>query len=174
MDSSGSSLAFARGQWRPVGKTQRKPRLFGPGDVTFPSTAFPPIIRRICVSLFRPTLSVSQIRRRSNPVSRLLRYARAAPPAGVQPLSRLNAAGKNRFMAVGDVLECGIEQLGRARSRHKHKIAYSGRTQSVRVRPSSSQRVGRAWRPVAASAASGSPPNSGKPPGKRTFTARLR
>src|SRR3984957_10373770 len=52
--------------------------------------------------------------------------------------------------------------------------AYSGRSQSVRLSPSSSHSVGRALRPAAARAASGSPPNSGRPPGRCTFTARLR
>ena len=46
----GSSLAFARGQWRPVEKTLRTPRLFGSRDITFPSTTFPPTIRRIAGS----------------------------------------------------------------------------------------------------------------------------
>ena len=54
--------------------------------------------------------------------------------------------------------------------------AYCGRTQSVRVSPSSSQTVGRALRPAETSAASGSPPNLSRQtaPGRLTFTARLR
>jgi putative DNA-invertase from lambdoid prophage Rac len=38
-------LAFARGQWRPGRKTQHTPRLFGLGEVTFPSTAFDRLFR---------------------------------------------------------------------------------------------------------------------------------
>jgi hypothetical protein len=53
-------------------------------------------------------------------------------------------------------------------------VPYSALTQSVRVSPSSSHCVGRALSPAAARAASGSPPNSGKPLAKRTFTARLK
>ena len=82
--------------------------------------------------------------------------------------------GKNRLMAVGDVLECGIEHLGAQRHEIRAYLAYSGRFQSVKISPSSSRTGGRATRPAAARVASGSPPNSGKPPGRRTFTARLR
>ncbi len=82
--------------------------------------------------------------------------------------------GKNRLMAVGDVLECGIEHLGAQRHEIRAYLAYSGRFQSVKISPSSSRTGGRASRPAEASAASGSPPNSGRPPGRRTFTARLR
>jgi dihydrofolate reductase len=56
---------------------------------------------------------------------------------------------------------------------------YSSRAQSVMVSPSASESGGRAFRPAAARAAPASPPDpsrpkTGKPPGKRTLTARLR
>jgi hypothetical protein len=82
--------------------------------------------------------------------------------------------GKNRLMAVGDVLECSIERLGAQRREIRAYLAYSGRFQSVKISPSSSRTGGHATRPAAARVASGSPPNSGKPPGRRTLTARLR